>query len=91
MPDHIIHKFPLKVQDEQIITIPSKLDCTMLDVQAQRNGDLMLWVELEPGAPTYNVTILMFGTGLPVSDVDKVYIATVQADFHVWHVYRKVE
>ncbi len=83
-----VHKFPLRLADDQFIDLPS--GATILAVQDQR-GRLCIWalVDTEEKSTTPR-RILIVGTGMPVPDVlCRTYLGTVQQEEGslVWHLF----
>jgi hypothetical protein len=85
-----IYKYKLAVVDAQTLELPEPKG--LLSV-AMQNGDLCLWAEVDPSKPKSNFTILIFGTGHPISEeIEKRYIGTVHSMQRglVWHVFLKI-
>lgn len=70
-----IYKYPLEVQDEQVVLLPT--GAKILTVQAQ-NDRPCLWALVNPTAPNdMAVTIRIIGTGHEIQDSDNLeYIST---------------
>ncbi len=86
-----IWKFPLKVTDEQTISIPK--DYQPLDVQVQ-NGEPCFWAKVNPESPKVELTLVTRGTGHEIPDgVVEDYIGTYQmaGGALVWHVFQDLE
>jgi hypothetical protein len=82
-----IFKYPLQLGFNDI-GMPS--DCDPLCAQMQ-NGQLVIWVECEPGEPLIPYGVLVVGTGQvfdrEIYGNDLCYLSTVQDGEFVWHVY----
>ena len=82
-----IYKFPLKIEDVQIIDMPN--DAQILTVQMQ-DGVPCLWAKVDPNKRMRPYAFRIFGTGHPIPDNFRgVYIGTFQSKggilvFHVW-------
>lgn len=83
-----IWKFPIKIDDEQLILMPEK--CELLSAQVQ-HGQICLWAIVNPSAPTAHRVIRMAGTGHDLSNRPNLgeFISTVQVNggqfiFHVF-------
>lgn len=72
-----IYKYPLEVQDEQVVMLPT--GAKILTVQAQ-NDRPCLWTLVNPTAPNdMAVTVRLIGTGHEIQDIDSLeYISTFQ-------------
>lgn len=81
-----IYKYPLRVVEEQIITVYE--DATFLSVQEQRN-EVFLWAEVDTDNSFEERKIFIYGTGHPQTKNDLTYLGTVQQSLFqlVWHVY----
>lgn len=73
-----IYKYPLEVQDEQVVLLPT--GAKILTVQAQKDRPC-LWALVNPTAPNdMAVTIRIIGTGHEIQDSDNLeYISTFQS------------
>lgn len=80
-----IWKFPLQITDRQTCFLPK--GARILTVQFQ-DYDLCMWAEVDPKELVEPVGISVYGTGNPVENKPGIYLATVQRDGLVWHVYR---
>jgi len=80
-----IWKYELEITDKQTLSLPPT-SC-FLAVQEQK-GKLMLWARVDPNQLPVERTILIHGTGHPISPEEK-YIGTAQTTggFLVWHVF----
>lgn len=79
-----IFKYPIEVVDSQEIKMP--IGAEVLTVQVQ--GDIpCLWALVESSVPSESRTILIFGTGHPVSGLNNKYIGTFQLGALVFHVF----
>jgi hypothetical protein len=79
-----IWKFQLDLFDEQQIILP--VGAKILTAQINQ-GSICLWAEVEAYAKKENRSIFIVGTGHPLPNCVTKYIATVQADNFVWHIY----
>ena len=78
-----IWKFPIKVTDEQHISIPKYPE--FLSVQFQ-GDELCIWAVVEPENEKKKHRIRVVGTGHPLPE-GCIYIGTVQDRPYVWHVF----
>lgn len=84
-----IWKFPLQVQDVQVVQMP--LPAQVLCVQPQGDG-VCLWAEVDPNGERVNIEIAIIGTGHPIPDeAHKRYVNTFQMHggtlvFHAFEV-----
>ena len=79
-----IYKYPLVLDDIQIVPLPR--DAHLLTVQEQQ-GSLMLWASVDTDAREVEQTIYIVGTGQPLQEYHQHYLATIQFDGFVWHVF----
>lgn len=70
-----IWKFPLKIIDEQGITLHEGAE--FLSLQMQR-GQPCLWFLIDPNQPTAFVLVRIYGTGHHVDDTPGKYLGTFQ-------------
>lgn len=84
-----IWKFNLVVTDRQRIEMPK--GAQVLTVQLQ-DGWPRLWalVELDEASLTEMRTFEIHGTGNPIDDGERHYIATFQQPPFVWHVFERL-
>lgn len=84
--DKMIWKFPLRIQDEQLVEMPEGAE--ILSVQMQ-NDVPCAWALVDPIAARDQVKILCRGTGPPVNGAtaDR-FIGTIQAGPFVFHFFR---
>jgi hypothetical protein len=85
-----IWKYTIDHKDSQDIRMPK--GAFILTAQNQ-NNQLFLWAEVNPKATKETRVIEIFGTGTPIEEdmgVERKYIATVQEDVFVWHVYERL-
>jgi hypothetical protein len=89
---HKIFKYPLKVVDEQVLSLP--LGAKILCVQSQL-GEPKLWALVDPDAPQENRVIRTHGTGHPVADTNHnlFYLGTyqLQGGHVIFHVFEVLE
>lgn len=86
-----IYKYPIETIAKQTIALPAS--ARILTVQTQKNVPY-LWAEVDPQENLRERTILIYGTGHPISqDIKQRYIGTYQehAGNLIWHVYEKIE
>lgn len=85
-----IWKFTLEITDSQRVEMPVK--ARVLTVQLQ-GGQPRLWaiVNLDEAPLTEMRTFEIHGTGNPISDGARTYIATLQQPPFVWHVFERLE
>lgn len=86
-----IWKFPLKVIDEQTISLTAGYRPLHIAIQ---HGKPCLWVAVDPGAEKQDARIRMIGTGHPITDYTELdYIgtfSTLEDSFAlVFHVFLK--
>lgn len=84
-----IYKYPIKIIDEQIVTMTEGADILCVQIQ---NGMPCLWALVDPDIEeTETVVIRTIGTGHKFSDGDScLYIGTYQLPSLVFHVFRKM-
>jgi hypothetical protein len=81
----VIHKFVLGSYDNQGFYFSQGYK--ILDIQPQ-NGAICLWVLQDVSKPPTWVNFRVFGTGWTIEVDNMDYIATVQLDALVWHVFK---
>lgn len=83
-----IWKYPIELADFVIIEMPEGAE--ILTAQMQY-GKLCLWalVDCEPELPKLNREIEIIGTGNSIIEAPRRYIATVQQDIFVWHIFER--
>ena len=83
-----IHKFPLKLTDDQTIELPD--GAKILSVQWQMNG-LMLWALVDCHNALTPRHVMIRGTGHDVPDYAVEHISTVITECGglVWHVFER--
>lgn len=79
-----IFKYPLRMVDKQLITMPSR--AKILSAKSQ-GGQLCLWAEVRTELKEGHKIIAVYGTGNPMPDEPGKFIDTVVMDPFVWHVY----
>lgn len=79
------YELPLGPKSEFVIEMPK--GAKVLCVQAQ-DGEIFLWVKLDPDHCTELRKFTIYGTGNDVPS-GGVYIGTVQIDPFVWHVFEE--
>lgn len=82
----IIYKYPLKVVEKQIISIPEDFQPLSLQIQ---NSVPVLWVKVNPTNQIKFYEILMTGTGIETDYIlyKYLYLGTVQLYSFVWHYF----
>lgn len=92
-----IYKFPLRITDLQTISYPAQEKGHGEPLSAQfQNGQLVLWMLVEPGEFTRTLDIEILGTGNPIPelppDTDRYYISTAHDPNTplVWHVFGRI-
>jgi hypothetical protein len=86
MSDRTIYKYVLKLEERQTLSLP--LEHKFLDAQLQ-HGQITLWYEVVLGDGHVPVGHYIVGTGNTIPEGVNRYLATVQKDGFVWHVYRR--
>jgi len=84
-----IWKYPLKVEDEQIIEVPYGAE--FLSVQAQHDQPC-LWAKVAPGVQEVSVKVVTVGTGHPAQHTEGMqYVGSYQlhGGGFVGHVFIK--
>lgn len=87
LPMTIIYKYPLEIQDSQIIQMPSQQ--IILDAAFQ-NMKLMLWAMVNPENKPEDVVIRIIGTGHEFqNNYGMLHIKTVHDNINgfVWHIF----
>lgn len=79
-----IYKYPLRWPSEQTVSMP--VGAQILCAQMQM-GVICLWAIVNPGTPTEDRNIRVYGTGIEVDLEGHSYIGTVQSGPLVWHVF----
>ena len=82
-----IWKFPLKVCDHQVVSMPK--GATILSVQEQ-GGVPTIWALCNIDAPREDRMFITRGTGFEFDD-DSRWIGTVKLGPFVWHVFEEVQ
>ena len=84
--DRTIWKFPIKVEDEQSVSMP--YDSQLLHVGMQ-GDDVCIWALVNPSAHRVERIIHIFGTGHPLPDDPGVYVGTfmLASGVLVFHVF----
>ena len=83
-----IYKYTLEVTDYQSLALP--INAQILDIQAQ-NETICLWAIVDESAPPEHRYFAVYGTGHPLPDAIGLYLATVQRDGFVWHIFELVK
>ena len=82
-----IFKFPLKLVDEQEISMPAKRQ--ILSVQVQREA-ITIWALVIPDGPYERVKVEIYGTGAEMKDGpdhSRTHLGTVQLAHLILHVF----
>lgn len=82
-----IFKYPLKIEEEQIVNMPH--DAKILSLQIQ-GGSPVMWAMVDDLKREASFKIRMTGTGWPADEdlIAEQFIGTVQADNGmVWHYF----
>lgn len=85
--DRSIYKYQLQITDEQVIELPKESEILTAQIQ---HGRLFLWAIVWPNNITEKRVIEIYGTGQPFPSygmAERKYIATVQDDVLVWHIF----
>lgn len=85
----IIYKYPLNIQDTQIVQMPAGK--IILDVAFQ-DMKLMLWALVKPENETEDVHIRIIGTGQELqTNYGMFHIKTIEDNINgfVWHVFEE--
>lgn len=84
-----IYKYPIRIQDEQIVHLPTGAEILCVQIQ---NGAPFLWALIEPQTGEEARRIVIAGTGHEMEDCERKYIGTVQMrdGTLVWHVFEKL-
>lgn len=69
----VIWKFPVKVTDDQWVGMPSGAKIFFV---GEQSGQVCLWAEVDPAAPTQSRLIRIFGTGQPMPNNPGFYIGS---------------
>ena len=83
-----IYKFKLSVQHDQTVLLPNGY--RILSVGEQQ-GDITMWVMVDPDLPTTECYIRLYGTGHSIKEdmgYENIYLDTViMSNGLVWHVF----
>lgn len=85
----VIHKFPVTVGSTAQIMVTQ---AARIRHFAEQNGELYIWVELDPGRPDEYLNYRVFGTGEPISPpvdlaVNHRFSCLAQGGAYVWHLF----
>ena len=84
-----IWKYPILIDDEQIITPPKGAEILTIQVQDMQP---YLWALVDPDRPPDRIKLITKGTGHPIGDKEVgEYVGTYQFGklvFHVFHPWR---
>ena len=82
-----IFKYPLAIESIQVIQIPMNFQCLAIQVQ---HGVPVMWAEVNEQNPTFDCTVLTYGTGQEFEKGEHdVFAGTYQVSggVYVVHVY----
>lgn len=79
-----IYKYPLQLVGRQVIKISEGHHILAAQLQGE---NICLWAEVCTDQPLVEVPIFIVGTGQEVPFDACGYLATVQKDGFVWHIY----
>jgi len=84
-----IWKFPLALADLQNVMMPEGSE--ILTAQVQPGSGLCIWAIVNSESPLQRREIEVIGTGNPMPDAKRRYIATVQmvGGSLVWHIFER--
>ena len=54
---------------------------------AEQDSDMQMWVMVDPEKPLVQRRVDVYGTGMPLSDMQRRFIGTVVLRSYVWHVF----
>lgn len=80
-----IWKFPIKIQEEQTITVPG--NPTFLHAGLDPSGQACVWAMVYPGDEKREHKILLRGTGHPIEVPFGLHLGTFLQGEFVWHVF----
>ena len=83
-------KYPLKIEDFQVIAVPKGALLRCVQTQGETP---CIWAEVDPSAPKVTREIRTYGTGHPMESDWPFYLGTYQVNdgARVFHVYTKLE
>lgn len=91
----VIHKYPLKITDEQSVNLPKGYEILTIQLQEVVMGPnrLYLWAIVDLDELVIEmINISIIGTGNHITPTEqgtfRKYINTVQDGSHVWHVFQ---
>ena len=81
-----IWKFPIKIDDHQVIPVPNGAKIRSVAVQGET---VCLWAEVDPNEPIFGRDIFVYGTGHPMPDDPGTFIGSVMlhGGALVFHIY----
>jgi len=85
-----IYKYPLVIDDSQIVTLP--VGSKVLTVQLQNEEQPMLWAMIDTNETVMvDHVIEMYGTGHSINELKRKYISTIQLRYGriVFHIFEK--
>lgn len=81
-----IYKYNFKLSDEGGFRIKIHESHKILTAQEQ-NGVICIWAEVDTDTPIINKPLYVIGTGTGFISEATRYVATVQQDKFIWHIY----
>ena len=84
-----IWKYVLQIRENNTISMPK--DATFLHA-AEQNGEVYVWVRVDPDRPKVNRHIAIYGTGHPIPTRFQQYVGTAHIKIQsqpelVWHIF----
>lgn len=79
-----IWKYKLMLIESQSLFLPKHAEILTAQIQ---NGDISIWALLDPEKEQELVRFAIRGTGHRINGDEGRYIATVQKDGFVWHIF----
>lgn len=82
-----IHKYELRVEDNQKISVP--VGAIILSIQ-QNKGRIFIWAEVDlDETKSEEIIFHVYGTGWELEKFKGDYITTVICGDFVWHIYKE--
>ncbi|KQR37758.1 hypothetical protein [Deinococcus sp. Leaf326] len=82
----VMYKYPLTPLDEASVTVLTLPSFALPRMAAMQNGELCLWIQVDPDSAPLERAFEVFGTGQPLP-LYATYIATVLNGPFVWHIF----
>lgn len=79
-----IWKFPLSINDSQVIEIQPNAE--VIHVDRDPAGTFCFWAIVDPNEPQQPFTFHIVGTGQPIPP-DTSHICSFRQDFFIWHLF----